>query len=125
MNVRKVYSKISLEDEQIYGSPDPRQIRGFIQWLHDRAGELQGELVLLAIEQRPTQQQPLRRIRRFAVRASEDMVEFVLREVERDWVNLYFGSYIVRPGLPVGARGSREDIVAVLMLGVDQDADTG
>jgi putative DNA primase/helicase len=116
------YSTIGLEDGV---SADLNEIRNFIQWLHAQANGLQGELVLLSLEQRPTHVQPLRRIRRFAVGAAKDMTECALREAEKDWVNLYFGSYIVRPGLAAGSRGSHEDIVGVLMLGVDQDADTG
>jgi hypothetical protein len=53
------------------------------------------------------------------------MREAAFGEAAREWVNVYFGSYVVRKGLPPNSRGSHEDIIAVLMLGVDQDADTG
>jgi hypothetical protein len=122
MHIGHEYSNHGLEDSV---SADFNEIGNFIQWLHAQANRLQGELVLLALEQRPTHEHPLRRIRRFSIGATEDMMEFALREVEKDWVNLYFSSYVARPGLAAGARGTHDDIVAVLMLGVDQDADTG
>ena len=53
------------------------------------------------------------------------MAKAAVEEAKKDWANVYFGAYVVRTGLPPNARGSRDDIVAVLMLGVDQDADTG
>ena len=65
------------------------------------------------------------RVARFAVGDSTAMAKAAVEEAKTDWANLYFGSSVVRPGLPPNARGSRDDIVGVLMLGVDQDADTG
>ena len=53
------------------------------------------------------------------------MAKAAVVEANREWENVYFGSSVVRSGLPPNARGSRDDIVGVLMLGVDQDADTG
>jgi hypothetical protein len=125
MHIVDAYSRTSLEDDHATVSPDPGQIRSFIQWLHDLAAGLQGELVLVALEQRPTHDQPLRRIRRFVVGAATEMTEIALGEASKDWVNLYFGGYVVRPGPSSGARGTRDDITGVIMLGVDQDADTG
>src|SRR5690242_4630815 len=113
MHIVHGYSKIGPED---CVSTHPDEIGNFIQWLHAQANGLQGELVLLALEQRPNQEKPLRRVRRFAVGAIKDMIEVALGEAERDWVNLYFGSHVVRPGIAIGCRGSREDIVGVLML---------
>ena len=80
---------------------------------------------MVAIEQEPDAAKAQVRVRRFGVGDSAAMVKAALEEAEKDWVNLYFGSYVVRPGLPPNSRGSREDIIGVLMLGVDQDADTG
>src|SRR5436190_668745 len=108
-----------------YIRPNPTAIRDFLDWLHRLADGLDGELVLVAIEQEPDEAKAQVRVRRFGVGGSAAMANAAREEAEKDWVNLYFGSYVVRPGLAPGYRGSREDIIGVLMLGVDQDADTG
>jgi hypothetical protein len=82
-------------------------------------------LVLVAIEQKLGQRTSQVRVERFAVGNCSAMAEVALQEAKKDWVNLYFGAYVVRNGLPANSRGSQDDIIAVLMLGVDQDADTG
>jgi hypothetical protein len=96
-----------------------------VQWLHHLADGLEGELVLAAIEQQPDDAKAQVRVARFAVGDSTAMAKAAVEEAKKDWANVYFGSSVVRPGLPPNARGSRDDIIAVLMLGVDQDADTG
>src|SRR2546421_8555762 len=108
-----------------HARPNPTTIRNFLDSLHRLADNLDGELVLVAIEQAPDEAKAQVRVQRFSVGGGPAMIEAALAEAEKDWVNLYFGSYVVRPGLAPGSRGSREDIIGVLMLGVDQDADTG
>src|SRR5436853_4237730 len=101
--------------------PNPTTIRDFLDWLHRLADGLDGELVLVAIEQVPDAANAQVRVQRFGVGDSAAMIEAALEEAEKDWVNLYFGSYVVCPGLAPGSRGARQDIIGVLMLGVDQD----
>ena len=100
-------------------------IYNVVKWLHVLAADLDGELILMAIEQRPNQQKSVPRTYRFSVGAVNEMADTALREVKKEWTNLYFGSYVIPSGLPQPSRGGGDDIVAVLMLGVDQDADTG
>lgn len=106
-------------------APDHKEIRDFTQWLHQLADGLDGELVLVAIEQKPDEARSQVRVERFAVADSVTMARAALEEANKDWVNVYFAAYVVHKGLPPKARGSGDDIAAVLMLGVDQDADTG
>src|SRR6476646_10621422 len=105
--------------------PNRAAIRDFLDWLHELAEGLDGELVLVAIEQEPDAVKAQVRVQRFGVGDSTAMARVALQEATKDWVNLYFGSYVVRLGLSPGCRGSRSDIIAVLMLSVDQDADKG
>src|SRR2546429_9977222 len=87
--------------------PNPTAIRDFLDWLHRLADNLDGELVLVAIEQEPDAAKAQVRVRRFGVGCSAAMIEAALEEAEKNWVNLYFGSYVVWPGLAPGSRGSR------------------
>src|SRR5436190_1085728 len=119
------YFESATANEKNHGtSANQADISSFVRRLHQLADGLVGELILVAIEQVPDQPKHLR-IHRFAVGDSPGMREAAFDEAAKDWVNLYFGSYVVRKGLPPNSRGSHEDIIAVLMLGVDQDADTG
>ena len=81
-------------------SPIRAEIRDFLHWLHRLADGLDGELVLVAIEQEPDEAKAQVRVRRFGVGDSTAMAEAALEEAKKDWVNVYFGSYVVRPGLP-------------------------
>src|SRR5438045_100263 len=87
-----------------YVRPNPTIIRDFLDWLYRLADGLDGELVLVAIEQAPDAAKARVRVQRFGVGDSAAMSEAALEEAERDWVNLYFGSYMVRPGLPSNSR---------------------
>src|SRR5204862_1869980 len=91
-----------------YIRPNPTAIRDFLDWLHCLADGLDGELVLVAIEQESDAAKARVRVQRFSVGGSAAMIEAALEEAAKDWVNLYFGSYVVRPGLAAGSRGSRE-----------------
>ena len=74
------------EDEQAPGvTPDPRAIGDFTQWLHHLADGLDGELVLVAIEQKPDEDQSLTRIRRFAVGDNDRMSDAALVEARKEW----------------------------------------
>lgn len=97
----------------------------FVQQLHDLAKGLDGELVLVAIEQNPDQDRAQLRSHRFKVGDPGRMASIAAQEAGKDWTNVYFGGYVVRPGLPGGCRGGQGDVIAVLMLGVDRDADRG
>ena len=77
--------------------PNPTAIRDFLDWLHRLADGLDGELVLVAIEQEPDAAKAQVRVQRFGVGDSAAMANAALEEAEKDWVNLYFGSYVVRP----------------------------
>src|SRR5437868_12309869 len=83
--------------------PNPTAIRDFLDWLHRLADDLDGELVLVAIEQAPDEAKAQVRVRRFGVGGTAAIVEAALEEAAKDWVNLYFGSYVVRPGLAPGS----------------------
>src|SRR5450432_2050752 len=77
-------------------APDPKEIRNFTRWLHQLADGLDGELVLVAIEQKPDEAKAQVRVERFAVADSVAMARAALEEANRDWVNVYFGGYVVR-----------------------------
>ena len=83
---------------------DRNVIWKFVQWLHELAKELDGELVLVAMEQRPGQGKPQLRNHRFKVGNVDEMANIAVQEATKDWANVYFGSYVVRPGLPSWSR---------------------
>jgi putative DNA primase/helicase len=95
-----------------------RDVEIFIRHLHELASTIDGELLLTSITDL--------KIRNFtfAVGNPEEMIARAFEEAGKPSTNLYFGSYVLRRGAGQNnRRGKLEDIIAVLMLGVDQDAD--
>jgi putative DNA primase/helicase len=94
------------------------EIRKHIERLHRLASDIPGELVLSCISG------PKIRNFTFAVGDPEGMIARALDEAQKLCTNIYFGPYVLRRGAGEdNKRGRLEDVLAVLMLGVDQDAD--
>ena len=104
-------------------SVDTTMVTDHIRWLHELAAGVDGDLVLSCNEQSLVDEKPGVQTFRFAVGDHEGMVRVALDQARRPWTNVFFSSYVARSGGT--GRGGREDVVAVLLLGVDQDADTG
>jgi uncharacterized protein (DUF927 family) len=99
-------------------------LKQFLTYFHGLASNTDGELVLTTITQVGNNTQ-IRNFR-FPVGDLEGMVARAIEEANKPGTNVYFGSYVLKPGVVTGnRRGERDDILAVLMLGVDQDADHG
>jgi hypothetical protein len=100
-----------------HARPNSAVIRDFLDWLHRLADGLDGELALVAIEQKPDAAKA--QVRSACWRQPGEM-KAALRRPESDWEPLFRQ---LRGSLPARAnsRGSREDIIGVLMPGKDQD----
>src|SRR4051812_46442504 len=55
----------------------------------------------------------------------EGMVASIMAHATTPGANIYNGLHLMRPNLEHGKRGGKADIIAVLGLVADQDADTG
>ena len=104
-------------------SVDTTMVTDHIRWLHELAAGVDGDLVLSCNEQSLVDEKPGVQTFRFAVGDHEGMARVALDQACRPWTNVFFSSYVARSGGT--GRGGREDVVAVLILGIDQDADTG
>ena len=62
-------------------------------------------------------------VQKFAIGRAKEMAEEA--RTRGDFSNVYFGPALMRSNLPAGQRGKEADIVAVLSVVIDEDADTG
>ena len=101
-------------------------VRSHITMLHKLARGIDGELVLVVFGENPRDRRPIEsHVRRFAVGDVDGMVATAMAFGNAPHANVYAPLHVVRRGLRDGQRGSTGDIVAVLGLVADMDADTG
>ncbi len=94
--------------------------------LHELARGVDGELVVAVYGENPQDRRPIKsQVRRFAVGDVAGMVAAAMTFEDVPHANVYVPLHVVRRGLGDGARGKTSDIVAVLGLVADMDADTG
>ncbi|WHZ25322.1 MAG: hypothetical protein OJF51_000117 [Nitrospira sp.] len=105
-------------------TPNRAAITSFVEMIHTRAkaAEVEGELVLVAYGQNPSSGKKLpSRIKPFPIGDVSRMVEQTMEWTVLPHVNVYTALVLMRPNLPIGSRGGKEDIVAVLGLVADYD----
>ena len=103
---------------------DEDAVRRHVAMLHERARGVVGELVLAVYGENPETRQRLARVYRHPVGDVDGMVASAMGLEKVRHANLYMPLHVVRGGLSEGARGKTSDIVAVLGLVADMDADT-
>jgi len=107
---------------KIKTEPSTSPVRTHIEMLHHLAAGLDGVLVVSAYNALSDSGGT---ITRHPVGDVDGMVDSVEAHSETANVNCYVGLQVMRRGLERGKRGKEHDIVAVLGLVVDLDADTG
>lgn len=112
-NTALVFANTFLTPSEFQG-----RIDSFVRFLHELATDIDGELVLSSITNSNIKNFT------FEVGDHEGMIARAIDEARRSSSNVYFGPYVLRRGAGKrNRRGKLDDILAVLMLGVDQDAD--
>lgn len=105
---------------------DEAAIRTHVEMLHRLADGLQGVLVVSTFFANPTGDRDLPgAVTHHVIGDVDGMVASVMSHAETPNANAYCGLQVMRKGLSRGARGTEADIVAVLGLVADMDADTG
>ncbi len=105
---------------------DREAVRVHIEMLHGLAAGIPGVLVLSCYGEGPATGRKFGEIvERFAVGDVDKMVDAVMRREAMPHLNVYCGWHVMRHGLTGKRRGGLGDLVAVLGLPVDLDADTG
>lgn len=113
---------------------DEAVVRGHVEMIHRLAAGIDGELVLATYGEDPTRMDIKtgkpgvmvhKRVDRLRIGDVEETVKGVLGWKGVEHANPYMPLHVVRRGLERGKRGKETDIVAVLGLAADLDADTG
>ena len=113
---------------------DHALVRAHVEMLHELAADLEGELVVCVFGEDPTRINPKtgrmglaihRSVLRFRIGDIEANVDAIVKYEGVEHANVYMPLHVVRRGLLGNARGTKDDIVAVLGLVADRDSDTG
>ncbi|QIO47095.1 DUF3987 domain-containing protein [Rhizobium leguminosarum bv. trifolii] len=105
---------------------DEAAIRAHVEMVHSLAAGIDGLLVTSAYFANPTGDSDAPgAVTHHAVGDVDGMVEAIMAHASTPHANVFTGLQVMRKGLPRGKRGGEADIVAVLGLVVDLDADTG
>ncbi|WP_245581768.1 DUF3987 domain-containing protein [Rhizobium ruizarguesonis] len=105
---------------------DEAAIRTHVEMVHSLAAGIDGLLVTSAYFANPTGDSDASgAVTHHAVGDVDGMVESIMAHASTPHANVFTGLQVMRKGLPRGKRGGEADIVAVLGLVVDLDADTG
>ena len=113
---------------------DEHAIRAHVSMLHKLARGVDGELVLAVYGEDPAEFDPRtgkpgkpvhRHVERFQIGDVDGMTAAAMRFSGVPHANVYTPLHVVRCGLGAGQRGQVVDLVAVLGLVADMDADTG
>jgi hypothetical protein len=101
-------------------------IHAHVAMLHQLAQAVDGVLVLACFGENPTTGRKTGEIvERFAIGDVEPMVDAIMAKEGTPHLNVYCGWHVMRHGLTGKQRGGLNDLVAILGLPVDLDADTG
>ncbi|WP_458387316.1 DUF3987 domain-containing protein [Rhizobium redzepovicii] len=105
---------------------DEAAIRTHIQMLHSLADGIDGVLVTSVYFADPTGDSDAPgAVTHHAIGDIDGMVDAIMAHATTPNANVFTGLQVMRKGLPRGKRGGEADIIAVLGLVVDLDADTG
>ncbi|WP_204330895.1 DUF3987 domain-containing protein [Rhizobium ruizarguesonis] len=105
---------------------DEAAIRAHVEMVHSLAAGIDGLLVTSAYFANPTGDSDAPgAVTHHAVGDVDGMVEAIMAHASTPNANVFTGLQVMRKGLARGKRGGEADIVAVLGLVVDLDADTG
>lgn len=105
---------------------DEVAIRAHVEMIHGLADGLDGLLVVSTFHANPNKDDDTAGVvSHHAVGDVEGMVEAIVCHSETPHLNVFTGLQVMRRGLGRGKRGTEADIVGVLGLVVDLDADTG
>lgn len=105
---------------------DEVAIRQHVEMLHGLAVGIDGLLVTSTYFANPTGDGDVPgTVTRHAVGDVDGMVDAILAHASTPHANVFSGLQVMRKGLARGSRGKEADIVALLGLVVDLDADTG
>lgn len=105
---------------------DAEAIRSHVGMLHGLAAGVDGVLVVSTYYANPTGESDAPgSVTHHRVGDIEGMVESILAHADVPNANVFTGLQVMRRGLGRGKRGAEADIVAMLGLVVDLDADTG
>jgi hypothetical protein len=105
---------------------DEVAIRDHVGMIHGLAGGLDGVLAVSAFHANPNKDEDTAGVvSRHAIGDVEGTVESIMCHSETPHLNVFIGLQVMRKGLARAQRGTERDIVAVLGLVVDMDADTG
>jgi hypothetical protein len=99
---------------------DIAAIRSHVELLHETAEGCDGKFVVSVFNDDSPGT-----ITHHLVGEVESMIDAVCAHSGTPGANVYTGLHLMRPDLPRGKRGGESDIVAVLGLVADMDADTG
>ncbi len=108
--------------------PDPVAIRAHLKMLHDLAAQakVDGYLVLVGLGENPRTGAALNvRATPFAIGDVDRMTDAALSLCQEPNRNVYCSWAVMRKDLGRNQRGGDDDIVAVLAISADQDADIG
>lgn len=112
---------IAAQQETIVSATfDPLAIRSHVSHLHSLAVGIEGKLVVSIFNEGLAGT-----ITQHKVGDIDGMVAAIMAHALTPGANVYTGLQVMRQDLPRGSRGGRNDIVAVLGLVADMDADTG
>ncbi|MGR9420646.1 DUF3987 domain-containing protein [Rhizobium leguminosarum] len=105
---------------------DEAAIRAHVEMVHSLAGGLDGVLVTSVYFADPTGDSDAPgAVTHHAIGDVDGMVDSIMAHASTPNANVFTGLQVIRKGLARGKRGGEGDIVAVLGLVVDLDADTG
>lgn len=105
---------------------DETAIRAHCEMLHHLAAGIDGVLVVSTYHANPTGDSDTPGIvTHHSIGDVDGMVDAVMAHASTPSVNVFSGLQVMRRGLQRGKRGTEADIVALLGLVVDLDADTG
>ncbi|MGP4670659.1 DUF3987 domain-containing protein [Agrobacterium salinitolerans] len=105
---------------------DEVAVREHVEMIHTLAKGIDGILVVSTYHANPSGDRDIPGVvSHHAVGDVDGMVDSVMAHASTPNANVFAGLQVMRKGLKRGARGGEADIVAVLGLVVDLDADTG
>lgn len=105
---------------------DEIAVRKHVEMIHALARGIDGVLVVSTYHANPVGERDIPGVvSHHAVGDVDGMVDSVMAHASTPNANVFTGLQVMRKGLKRGARGGEADIVAVLGLVVDLDADTG
>jgi hypothetical protein len=119
--------KISaITQPEIVRAFDEAAIRSHVEMLHQLSAGIDGVLVTSTYFADPTGDNDVPgTVTHHAVGDADGMVDSIMTHAHTPNANTFTGLQVMRKGLKRGSRGKEADIVAVLGLVVDLDADTG